>query len=345
VTVNRRLLAYVRQLEQMARELEEGVAREAEAQAAILAAVARCVHARAACAMTCAASILTELPCLAPPSNSSKEKDYFVAMVSHEARTRTCLLYFAHPDASMHAQIRTPLNAVSGATALLAGTRLDGEQRELVALLEAGTAHVVLIVEDILLHGALASGTFPVKREPLALAAAVLQPAWRMVSMQHAQRDKVATLRVTRAVDAAVPAVLLGDATRLTQVLTNLLGNSVKFTPAGGSIHLQVSVVTDGDGAAEQHAAAAPEAASRARWLRFQVRDTGIGLAAGARRACVACISPLLLLTRSADAAQATSSACSCPSCRRSRRRFASTAARGSASQSADASRARWAAT
>jgi 16S rRNA C967 or C1407 C5-methylase (RsmB/RsmF family) len=45
VTVNRRLLAYVRQLEQMARELEEGVAREAEAQAAILAAVARCVHA------------------------------------------------------------------------------------------------------------------------------------------------------------------------------------------------------------------------------------------------------------------------------------------------------------
>jgi signal transduction histidine kinase len=128
---------------------------------------------------------------LAPPSNSSKEKDYFVAMVSHEARMRAlalifcCLLTRQRTHAPTHAQIRTPLNAVSGATALLAGTRLDGEQRELVALLEAGTAHVVLIVEDILLHGALASGTFPVKREPLALAAAVLQPAWRMVSMQH----------------------------------------------------------------------------------------------------------------------------------------------------------------
>ena len=45
-------------------------------------------------------------------------------------------------------EVRTPLNAVSGATALLAGTPLSDEQRELVALLEAGTAHVVLIIDD-----------------------------------------------------------------------------------------------------------------------------------------------------------------------------------------------------
>ena len=138
---------------------------------------------------------------------------------------------YRRPDA--RAQIRTPLNAVSGATALLAGTRLDGEQRELVTLLDAGTAHVVCIVEDILLHGSLTSGTFSVKREPLALAAAVLEPAWRMVMMQQSQRAKLATLRVSRAVDAAVPPVVLGDATRLTQVLCNLVGNAVKFTPSG----------------------------------------------------------------------------------------------------------------
>ena len=234
--VNARLVAYVRQLEHMKRELEEGITREAEAQATILAAKA-----------------------------SSKEKDYFVAMVSHE--------------------IRTPLNAVSGATALLGDTKLDEEQRELLTLLEAGTAHVVLIVEDILLHGALVSGQFPVRREPLALAPAVLDPAWRMVSMQHAQRAKVAALRVTRAVDDDVPTVLLGDATRLTQVLCNLMGNSVKFTSAGGSIHLRVSVVTNAaractDGA--ERSTTDEEASCPQRWLRFQVRDTGIGLAAGA---------------------------------------------------------------
>ncbi len=188
------------------------------------------------------------------------------------------------------------MNAVSGATALLAGTRLDGEQRELVALLEAGTAHVVLIIEDILQFGALTSGTFRVKREPLALRRAVLEPAWRMVAMQHAQRAKVATLRVSREVEDGVPAAVLGDATRLTQVLTNLLGNSVKFTPAGGAIHLRVSVIAEEDAgaAAEPHAeteplqaatAAASAAHQQQRWLRFQVRDTGIGLAPGARAA------------------------------------------------------------
>ena len=207
-------------------------------------------------------------------------------------------------------EIRTPLNAVSGATALLGGTKLDDEQRELLTLLEAGTAHVVLIVEDILLHGALVSGNFSVRREPLALEAAVLDPSWRIVSMQHAQRAKVASLRMTRAVDADVPPMLLGDATRLTQILCNILGNSVKFTPAGacvaalllrsaggaadasgagGSIHLHVSIITDAargcNGSAEQQqpTAAETEASSQQRWLRFQVRDSGIGLAAGAR--------------------------------------------------------------
>jgi signal transduction histidine kinase len=185
---------------------------------------------------------------------------------------------------------------VSGATALLAGTRLDGEQRELVALLEAGTAHVVLIIEDILHFGSLSSCTCPVKREPLALRSAVLEPAWRMVAMQHAQRTKVAALRVSREVGEGVPAAVLGDATRLTQVLTNLLGNSVKFTPAGGAIHLRVSVIAEEEGGtvAELHAAASePQQAAavvassrqQQRWLRFQVRDTGIGLAPGARAA------------------------------------------------------------
>jgi signal transduction histidine kinase len=208
---------------------------------------------------------------------SCKAKDSFVAMVSHE--------------------IRTPLNAVSGATALLAGTPLDGEQAELVALLEAGTAHVVLIIEDILQHGALVSGAFQVARERVELVRLVLDPAWRMVVMQRSARDKLASLRMTRAVSDDVPAAIVGDSTRLTQVMLNMLSNAVKFTPAGGSIEVVVDCTDEAPFAAATAAStdvaeeSIPAAASSStatrvaspsgmhpRWLRFRVRDTGIGV-------------------------------------------------------------------
>jgi hypothetical protein len=67
-------------------------------------------------------------------------------------------------------------------------------------------------------HSALQSGNFPVAREPLRLSRDVLEPAWRMMSLQPARRDKMARLRLTRHVGAAVPETLLGDATRLLQV-------------------------------------------------------------------------------------------------------------------------------
>ena len=238
--VHARLLAYVHQLEAMQRALADGCAREADAKARVLAEEA-----------------------------SSRQKDQFVAMVSHE--------------------IRTPLNAVGGATTLLSGTPLNEEQRELVALLEAGCAHVILIVEDILLHGSLVSGAFSMARERVPLARAVLDPAWRMVSMQPAAQAKMSSLHMSRSVAPDVPAAVTGDATRLTQVIVNLLANSVKFTPAGGTIELLVDVIDEAPAAVAAAAAAAavedapsedlPAACSPSeRWLRFRVRDDGIGV-------------------------------------------------------------------
>ena len=242
--VHARLLAYVHQLEAMQRALAAGYAREAEARARVLVEEA-----------------------------SSRTKDQFVAMVSHE--------------------IRTPLNAVGGATALLSGTPLNEEQRELVALLEAGCSHVIVIVEDILLHGSLVSGAFSVARERVTLVRAVLDPSWRMVAMQPAARAKMATLHLSSVVAPDVPPVVLGDATRLTQMIVNLLANSVKFTPAGGSIELLVDVVDKAPASVAAAASAAiedrpsehPQSAApvEGRWLRFRVRDTGIGVEASSQ--------------------------------------------------------------
>lgn len=214
-------------------------------------------------------------------------------------------------------EIRTPLNAVGGATALLGGTPLNQEQRELVALLEAGCAHVILIVEDILLHGSLVSGAFNVARERVALLRAVLDPAWRMVAMQPAARAKMESLHLSRDVAPDVPPVIIGDATRLTQVIVNLLANSVrlpyhgyqspsarahkcfnsqlKFTPSGGSIQLLVDVIDEAPAVAAAGAAnahyeiaaiedgpsehpAPPPTSPDGRWLRLRVHDTGIGV-------------------------------------------------------------------
>jgi signal transduction histidine kinase len=163
-----------------------------------------------------------------------------------------------------HAQIRTPLNAVGGATALLADTPLNDEQRELVALLNAGTSHVVSIIEgarplsrpfvlpplallidvarrsrahaDILQHGSLVSGAFQVARERLQLVQVVLDPASRMVQMQHSQRTKIASLRLTRIIASDVPPVIIGDGTRLVQVLTNLLSNAGAWLQRAGAV-------------------------------------------------------------------------------------------------------------
>ena len=113
-------------------------------------------------------------------------------------------------------------------------------------------------------------------REPLTLVSTVLEPAWVMVSFQHRLRDKLSTISFTRVVAANVPEHILGDSTRLLQVLSNLLSNSAKFTPEGGRITLTVDVQR----LAPQGAAATeppPEA-----WLRCCVQDTGVGLAAGA---------------------------------------------------------------
>jgi signal transduction histidine kinase/ActR/RegA family two-component response regulator len=160
--------------------------------------------------------------------------------------------------ATMSHEIRTPMNGVIGTIALLEDTPLSPEQARYVqTILQSGEALVELI-DDILDFSKLEAGRLEIERRefsPLHLAENVLD-----ILEPTATRNK---LRMELDIVGAPAARALGDPTRLRQVLLNLTGNAIKFTRQG---HVTIRVI-----------GLAPDR------LRFEVHDTGIGVAADKR--------------------------------------------------------------
>ncbi|MEZ9281955.1 two-component sensor histidine kinase BarA [Vibrio cyclitrophicus] len=159
--------------------------------------------------------------------------------------------------ANMSHELRTPLNGVIGFTRQMLKTHLSNSQTDYLQTIERSANNLLSIINDILDFSKLEAGKLALENIPFEFQASLEE----VVNLQATNAHEKG-LELTLKIDPKVPPGVVGDPLRIQQILTNLVGNSIKFTERG-NIDISVELRSQTEDSIE---------------LQFMVRDTGIGI-------------------------------------------------------------------
>jgi len=170
---------------------------------------------------------------------SNQAKDLFLANMSHE--------------------IRTPLNGIVGFTQLLKDTTLTKEQEDFMVIIENSSEHLLTIVNDILDLSKINAGKVELEKIPFN----VLEKFESAIESYGAKATQK-NIELNIYIDPNIPEMIIGDPTKISQIIINLLSNAIKFTDSGGYIDILIEKVKQ---------------KNKNISIKFSVRDSGIGIA------------------------------------------------------------------
>jgi signal transduction histidine kinase/CheY-like chemotaxis protein len=186
-----------------------------------------------------------------------KQNQLILKLDVSEKKTREAAVVKENFMANMSHEIRTPLNSILGFTNLLLKRDIEAEQKEFVEAIQRSGENLLSIVNDILDLSKIEAGMMRIVSTPFSIRGLV-----QSIESLFFEKVKGKRLILEWSVDAAIPDTLVGDSTRLTQILVNLIGNALKFTEKG---KICVSVYSN-------------QIEDRQLLLGFRITDTGIGI-------------------------------------------------------------------